>query len=378
MNGGIFLIQENGELVEMTEQKYDSEDLLQELLSKYPNLLAGDQIDSESPRRWLLVSREFGVPSQEQGFDRWSIDHLFLDQDAVPTLVEVKRSSDTRIRREVVGQMLDYAANAVVYWPVETIVAKFEARCETRNLSSEKILEKFLGDDSSDEQFWQKVKTNLQAGKLRMIFVADEIPSELRRIVECMNAQMDPAEVLAVEIRQYIGESLKTLVPRVIGLTAEAQSKKSGRIRSTKQWDASSFLTELESRRSKGEADVARRIMNWAESKSLWIKWGKGGSEGTFYPVLDHKGKSNRLFSVSTPGKLGIVFRDCPLETVELKLELFNRLNSIPGVSLPETSIDTWTGFDLSILIDDSNLKSLFEIFEWVIEEIKFSEVKQG
>jgi hypothetical protein len=34
-----------------------------------------------------------------------------FDQNAVPTLVEVKRSSDTRIRREVVGQMLDYAAN---------------------------------------------------------------------------------------------------------------------------------------------------------------------------------------------------------------------------------------------------------------------------
>jgi hypothetical protein len=32
----------------------------------------------------------------------------------VPTLLEVKRSSDTRIRREVVGQMLDYAANGVV------------------------------------------------------------------------------------------------------------------------------------------------------------------------------------------------------------------------------------------------------------------------
>jgi hypothetical protein len=31
-----------------------------------------------------------------------------LDQDAVPTLVEVKRSSDTRIRREVMGQMSDY------------------------------------------------------------------------------------------------------------------------------------------------------------------------------------------------------------------------------------------------------------------------------
>ena len=30
--------------VETTEQAYDSEDLLQELLEKYPNLLAGDQI----------------------------------------------------------------------------------------------------------------------------------------------------------------------------------------------------------------------------------------------------------------------------------------------------------------------------------------------
>ncbi|HJZ04312.1 MAG TPA: hypothetical protein VJ327_00425, partial [Patescibacteria group bacterium] len=107
----------------MTEQEYDSEDLLQELLAKYPNLMAGEQIDSESPRRWLLVSREISLPSQEDVAGRWSVDHLFLDQDAIPTLVEVKRSSDTRIRREVVGQMLDYAANAVVYWSIESIRA---------------------------------------------------------------------------------------------------------------------------------------------------------------------------------------------------------------------------------------------------------------
>jgi hypothetical protein len=35
--------------------------------------------------------------------------------------VEVKCSIDTRIRPEVVGQMLDYVANPVVYWPVETL-----------------------------------------------------------------------------------------------------------------------------------------------------------------------------------------------------------------------------------------------------------------
>jgi hypothetical protein len=63
-------------------------------------------MDEELPRRWLLVSREVGVPLQEEGAGQMSLDHLFLDQGAVPTLVEVKRGSDTRIRREVVGQML--------------------------------------------------------------------------------------------------------------------------------------------------------------------------------------------------------------------------------------------------------------------------------
>lgn len=126
MSGGIYLVQGDGQLVEMTDQDYASEDRLQVLLAKYPNLLAGDQIDSNELRRWLLVSREVSLASEEDGAGRWSVDHLFLDQDAIPTIVEVKRSTDTRIRREVVGQMLDYAANAVVYWPVDALRSRFE------------------------------------------------------------------------------------------------------------------------------------------------------------------------------------------------------------------------------------------------------------
>ena len=75
------------------------------LLSQYPSLLAGNQIDPDSPRKWLLITRECGIPGKQNGADRWAVDHLFIDQDAIPTLVEVKRSTDTRIRREVVGQM---------------------------------------------------------------------------------------------------------------------------------------------------------------------------------------------------------------------------------------------------------------------------------
>ncbi|MEH2299146.1 MAG: hypothetical protein V7K88_08890 [Nostoc sp.] len=126
MSGGIYLIQDNCRLVEMKEEPYESEDGLQKLLADYPSLLAGEQIDSAAPRRWLLVLREIAIPDSEDSAGRWALDHLFLDQDGIPTIVEVKRSSDTRIRREVVGQMLDYAANAVLYWSIEKIRAQFE------------------------------------------------------------------------------------------------------------------------------------------------------------------------------------------------------------------------------------------------------------
>ncbi|MDP9438140.1 MAG: hypothetical protein M3P49_05290, partial [Actinomycetota bacterium] len=204
MGGGIYLVQGDGGLVEMSEQGYASEALLQGLLAKYPNLLAGDQIDGDEPRRWVLVSREMPLASEEDGSGRWSVDHLFLDQDAIPTIVEVKRSTDTRIRREVVGQMLDYAANAVVYWPTEVLRAQLES-----NDNHERLLAELLGGPNADlEEFWGKVKTNLQAGKVRLVFVADEIPAELRRVVEFLNGQMDPAEVLAVEIKQYVGQGM--------------------------------------------------------------------------------------------------------------------------------------------------------------------------
>jgi hypothetical protein len=77
------------------------------------------------------VKRELGAAFEEDAPDRWSLDHLFLDEEGVPTLIEVKRSSDTRIRREVVGQMLDYAANGAELWGLEKIRAAFESRTRT-------------------------------------------------------------------------------------------------------------------------------------------------------------------------------------------------------------------------------------------------------
>ena len=227
--------------------------------------MAGDQIRPDSPRRWLLVKREADVPGEANGSGRWSLDHLFLDQDGVPTLVEVKRSSDTRIRREVVGQMLDYAANGVKYWPIETLRSSFEATCQACGAEPERRLRELLGETADHEQFWKSVKTNLQAGRIRMLFVADEIPDELRRIVEFLNEQMDPAEVLALEIKQFVGGTLKTLVPRVIGQTIEAEDRKrASEAKGKRKWDEAQFFSTL-AERDPSTIAPARRLLEWAQ-----------------------------------------------------------------------------------------------------------------
>jgi hypothetical protein len=337
----------------------------------YPNLLAGDQMDASQPRRWLLVSRERGVPAEQGGGYRWAVDHLFLDQDAIPTIVEVKRSTDTRIRREVVGQMLDYAANAVVYWPVETIRAEFEAQHE----NPQQAIADFLGGiDTDEEGFWQKAKTNLQAGKVRLVFVADEIPPTLRRVVEFLNQQMDPAEVLAVEIKQYVGGDSKTLVPRLIGQTAEAQQKKSGATRPGRQWDEASFFEELNAQAPEA-VEPARAILEWATNHGSRIVWGKGKQYGTFSPVLDHQGAGIRLISVQTYGSFSVWFgelKDQPPFTDEHKrLELLRRLTDILDVTISDKAIDKYPNVPLTTIGNADPRARFLGVLDWIVQEIR-------
>ena len=366
MSGGIFLVQ-GDRLVEMTEQGYASEDLLQALIARFPSILAGDL--GSTPRRWLLITREMDLESEDDGGGRWSVDHLFLDQDAVPTLVEVKRSSDTRIRREVVGQMLDYAANAVVYWPVEKLRATFEATED----AEERLLE-VLDPESDSDAFWERVSTNLKAGKVRLVFISDEIPQKLRRIVEFLNSQMSPAEVLAVEIKQYLGEGRQTLVPRLVGQTAEAQMRKGSP--EGRHWDEPSFLEEVERVQGREAVEVARAIMEWSRSNLARFTFSKGLTFGVFIPVLDHQDRSYKPFWIHTTKGVEFPFHSIklipPFDDEVKRVELVRRWNAIPGVQIPEErAVNGRPSVPLATFAPPDARAALLASLEWLLIEIR-------
>jgi len=377
MSDSIFLLQPGEQLIEMQSAPYDSETLLQELLAKHPDLLAGSQIDSESPRRWLFVRREYGVPDEFGGINRWSLDHLLLDQDGIPTLIEVKRSTDTRLRREVVGQMLDYAANAVVYWPLEQIRAEFAATCSSRGSDPSQELQAFL-EDQPAEAFWQNVKTNLQAGRIRMVFVADHIPKELRRIVEFLNVQMDPSIVLAVEIIQYVGSGMQTLVPRVYGHTSEAQTRKTIDGGGTRKWDEEAVLSELQQRHGKELREVAEKIVNWCRGKVTRVHWRGGKIDGNCFPMCDNDLGKQWIFNLSTTGAIGISFPDMrknlPFSSPDLRKEYLRRLNEIPGMQLPADSFERYVAFKLQLLLPNENLDRFLSAIDWAVSKIREAE----
>ena len=209
-------------LTELTQTKYQSEDFFQRLLADHPALLMSA---SGSSSGLLLVRREAPV-SADDGLNRWSLDHLFLDGEGVPVLVEVKRATDTRTRREVVAQMLDYAANGVAHWPIEQIIGAFNATVVKGGGDPELRLRQFL-QERIRRFFGVRLISNLRSGRIRMVFVADRIPHELRRIVEFLNEQMRPAgEVLAIEVPQFMAEGVRLLAPKLIGATERAATAK--------------------------------------------------------------------------------------------------------------------------------------------------------
>ena len=74
---------------------------------------------------------------------------------------------------------------------------------------------------------WDQVDANFQAGRIKLVFVANVIPRELARIVEFLNEQMK-ADVRAIELTWYEGDGgVTTLVPRTFGETESALTQKS-------------------------------------------------------------------------------------------------------------------------------------------------------
>lgn len=252
---------------------------------------------------------------------------------------------------------------------MERIRSEFEARCEKAGIDPDAELHELIGDEDP-EDFWTQVKTNLQAGKIRLLFVADAIPDELRRIVEFLNEQMDPAEVVAVQVRRFASEAVQTLVPQVVGAT----SKKGGGGRPTREWDEESFFRALKKKGSENSVKVARRYIKWAKEHLPRMAFGKGAINGAMTGVLDYEGHNHYPVWLFTDGNFQLQFpqmaKHPPFDREEARQEMVAKLIDIPGVELPEDAVNRYPLIWFEALTKGDAMDRFMEVMEWYVAQI--------
>lgn len=181
---------------------------------------------------------------------------------------------------------------------------------------------------------------------------------------------MATAEVLAIEIKQYLGQGRRTLVPRVIGQTSAARQTKraSGPAR---ERDAESFLTRFEEKRGAAGAAIFSKIIAWAEEHGYRVEYGTATKDPACSLILESEGVRYRAVYLNTWGKgvyvpVSNMKTHPPFHAAETRTKFSQELSAIPGVSAD--ALEQTPTFAFELLEQPSALEGLFKALEWFSE----------
>jgi hypothetical protein len=215
-----------------------------------------------------------------------------------------------------------------------------------------------------------------------MVFMADAIPNELRRIVEFLNQQMEPAEVLAIEVRQFVGDGVKTFIPRVFGQTEAARIKKASGSIASKAWDEDSFLASVQEAKGVQAASVAKELIEWIRPQVTRLWWGSGSKEGGIVPLIESKEQKFHLCRLATPGRIVFCFdwlcQKPPFEDERLRRELLQKINQIPGAQFADDKLTKRAKIQFEKLTSPAAMEALKSALKWEIDMLSTAIAKQA
>jgi hypothetical protein len=165
-----------------------------------------------------------------------------------------------------------------------------------------------------------------------MLFVADRIPAELKRIVEFLNEQMNPAEVLALELQQFVASGLRTIVPVLYGKTERAGQIKKESARRNRS--VPELLQEIQILVANDVALEIASLAGFASASPYNIR-ASGGS--LFMGCRNKDSDLVEPFALVTDGKVWAQLDDghmkAPFDDAGMRARLSERLRGIQGLN---------------------------------------------
>jgi len=332
------------------------EDALQTLLQKYPEVIPGAQISptQDSPPRFMLLRREMPIGN-------WSLDHLYVDQYGILTLIETKLTENPEARREVVGQIIEYAANATTAWASGKLRQYATEFWSNQGKSFENVVLETFGDIDI-ENLWELIEDNLAHNRIRLIITADDIRPEVRRMIEFLNREMQNTEVLGLELRAY-GDDIESLVlvPRVIGQTQSSVDRRmsgTGIVLWTFERLLKYFRESLDD-----ETIVLLKILEWAQKKGCFAESrAQTPTFGLYNKIRE------RIISVTSTGQLYLFFEEYKYqnqaEERDALLSEFKSINLLPQNLDPSKVISGRNTIRKVWELDSNELQVLFDILD--------------
>lgn len=225
----VFLRGPDNTITPLQPRPFMSESELDDTIENAPALLASALSTPDRELNFLFLERQASI-DDEQGerAGRWSADLLFLDNEGVLTVVEDKLSNNHEIRRKVMGQAIEYAANISAAWTADHAKRSLDNQHGDAN---EVIAEAFRLEQAEVQDFWVRVSNNIRAGAVRLVFAADSLPRELKLSIEFLNQVTNPLEVAGVEVKQlHAGEDsdMNVLVASSVGLSERKTKQRAG------------------------------------------------------------------------------------------------------------------------------------------------------
>ncbi|QYG93436.1 hypothetical protein HC251_14060 [Iamia sp. SCSIO 61187] len=191
-----------------TERTF-AENWLQELIQEHPTLLPVDEIRA-SIGPLTSLGREVPTTAGQ-------IDNLLVDPNGTLVIIETKLWRNPQARRDVVGQVIDYAAALcqLSFDELDHAVRLVNGDCGIADLLG--------GDDLERQQLIDGISRGLRSGDLVLLVVGDGIREEIESIADLLGAAPHLGFTFGlIELAVYDSSASSTLViPTVVAHSVE-------------------------------------------------------------------------------------------------------------------------------------------------------------
>jgi len=350
------LIQDSG-VAPLNEEPFLEEARLQRLLEENPELIALDEVDPGATPL-IPIGSEVSLGGQ-------ALDLLFIDASGRLTAVEAKLRKNSQVRREVVGQTLEYVSYLST-WTVEDVerqaeryfsgtstperfkgMSLYSAMCSSASGAGAEVL-------PDEDEMRTRVAEKLNSKDIRAIIAVDRVVDPLRRIVTFLNG-VSSVTALLLEVLEYRAPDDTRLASiNVYGVSERLRTPASQR----GVWDEARFLEKLRAQARSELAAAVEMLFRFIQEEADSVIWGSGLEDGSAGFGVRRGGARFKVFGVTTKGQVymssGALIRHVSLKERQSLVDCIRMV----GVTVSDdfSSRDTWVQFDAALLGADDRL----------------------